>query len=139
MAVMLHKYKYGDRTPGDRPTAILIGYWEGERAPGWPSASDFVDEHWDDVERDAIAKYLEHGLHVPWSYGGPSECRFCGAMNGSAELTDGVYIWPEGLVHYVREHSVRLPVSVIRHIAARSRMRPTDVDDAWWKAANLDS
>jgi hypothetical protein len=28
---------------------------------------------------------------------------------GSQDLTDGVWVWPEGLAHYVSAHSVRLP------------------------------
>jgi hypothetical protein len=32
------------------------------------------------------------------------------------ERTDGFFLWPEGLAHYVRDHSVRLPDEVISHI-----------------------
>ena len=40
-------------------------------------------------------------------------CRFCGAANGSAELTDGEhFVWPEGLAHYVSDHDVCLPDAV---------------------------
>ena len=38
---------------------------------------------------------------------------------GSRDLTDGVWVWPEGLAHYVRDHGVVLPTSFIEH-AARS-------------------
>jgi len=94
--------------------------WRAWRArsdyvPEWPIVTDFVDERWDEAERDRVACYLDDG-YVPWSDAGWSVCRFCGAWHGSSELTDGIYLWPEGLVHYVREHGVRLPVSVIRHI-----------------------
>ena len=29
------------------------------------------------------------------------------------EFTDGIWRWPEGLVHYVEEHGVRLPESFV--------------------------
>src|SRR5215467_13293381 len=32
----------------------LIGYWEGGEAPGWPRVTGFVDEHWDQNERDLV-------------------------------------------------------------------------------------
>jgi hypothetical protein len=28
---------------------------------------------------------------------------------GDSDLTDGIWVWPEGLEHYVRHHHVRLP------------------------------
>jgi hypothetical protein len=124
---------------------ILIGYWKADPAgavadedvadeAGWPVAADFVDERWDEAERDRVAFYLGQGL-VPWAQMGVSPCRLCGAANGSAERTDGAYLWPEGLAHYLRDHGVRPPVSVIRHIIGRqaSMQRPPDEDQDWWK------
>jgi hypothetical protein len=130
----------GDDTTGGNQPVTLIGYWKGEHEPGWPSVTDFVDEHWDEAERDLVAMYLEHGFAVPWYEAGWSNCRFCGAMNGAAERTDYVYLWPEGLVHYVREHGVRLPASVVRHMVNRSRL-PCEEDVAydWWKTATLNT
>ena len=121
------------------PPVTLIGYWEGDTEPGWPRVTDFVDEHWDEAERRLVVSYLEQG-RIPWAQAGISRCRLCGKANGSAERTDGVYIWPEGLAHYVREHGVRPPVSVIRHIIGRQAgMHPERVAEDWWRTATLDS
>ena len=131
---------------------ILIGYWKREPAgdrigmwedepvgdladeAGWPVVTDFVDEEWVDAERVRVASYLDQGL-VPWVQMGISPCRFCGAANGSAERTDGAYLWPEGFAHYLRDHGVRPPVSVIRHIISRqASMQPApNKDQEWWK------
>ena len=55
-----------------------------------------------------------------------SWCRFgCSLANGSAELTDGVFIWPEGLAHYVAEHSVALPDDFRQHAAKNHYEVPT--------------
>lgn len=47
---------------------------------------------------------------------GCSKCRICGKDNGSAEFTDLVYLWTEGLSHYVKDHDVKLPLEFLNHI-----------------------
>ena len=51
------------------------------------------------------------------SGGGGSESRGAESSNlmGCTTLTDGKYVWPEGLAHYVSEHAVRLPEDFVRH------------------------
>src|SRR5262249_21234053 len=121
-----------------RVAIALIGYWRSTREPDWPDPQDFVDDSWDPEERDLVARYLESGASPPWMQCGPSWCRICssdpleridqdrmnqaervrssGDFNGTGEWTDGVYLWPEGLSYYVREHAVHLPVVIIEHI-----------------------
>jgi hypothetical protein len=94
---------------------------------------ELVDTAWDDAERYVVASYLETG-RVPWIQMGYSMSRFCGRENDCAELTDGTYLWPEGLSHYVREHSVRLPAQVVDHILeCEAQLTPDRVDRDWWK------
>jgi hypothetical protein len=76
-------------------------------------------------DRRVVASYLERGRLVN-QYRGLSQCRFCGQSNGSAELTDGLYCWPEGLAHYVNEHEVRLPDEFTAHVHAHVHL----LDDA---------
>jgi hypothetical protein len=99
----------------------LIGYWRSALEPGWPDPRDFVDATWDESEREAVATYLRRGGFEPWAQCGVSWCRFCGADNGSSERSDGVYLWPEGLAHYIRRHNVRLPATVIEHLLCALR------------------
>jgi hypothetical protein len=96
----------------------LIGFWRDGIEGDWPDPHDFVDAAWDARARDLVAGYLEQGF-IRWVAAGFSECRLCGRANGSAEFTDGVYLWPEGLAHYVRDHSVRLPDEVVAYITHR--------------------
>jgi hypothetical protein len=115
----------------------LIGYWREERDDRWPDPRDLVDETWDERENSLVAAYLEEGFR-PWAFAGYSHCRFCGKANGCAEVTDGVYLWPEGLAHYVREHSVRLPDDVLDHIKQRqNELSSLDVDREWWPRVGL--
>ena len=116
---------------------LLLGYWSStnpaqlhpgltdkqhadskrvrDEARRWPDANDFVDHDWAQGERQMVADYLERGTLVN-QYRGHSSCRFCKRRNGSAELTDGVFCWPEGLAHYVWDHNVRLPGRFVAHV-----------------------
>lgn len=111
-----------------RDPEIAIGYW---RAVGRTYGSepeipfdpqDFVDPAWDPAERDLVIRYLEQGK-IKHQWRGISPCRVCGCSNGSQCLTDGVYVWPQGLAHYVRAHNVRPPVAFVDHVKARSDAR----------------
>ena len=58
-----------------------------------------------------ILSYVASG-HVIASYMGYSVCRCCGLANtdlGDSDLTDGTWVWPEGLSHYLRVHRLPLP------------------------------
>lgn len=157
---------------------ILIGYWrevlpeagylemsaqrvadfERLRQQGlrWPDAFKFVDGSGDKETRRRTTRLLEVGALVN-QYRGISRCRFCETDNGSAEMTDGTYCWPEGLAHYVREHDVRLPEEFQLHVeaaAGATRGLPTPMfdefgmrDRTWpglefadqlWRSASLD-
>lgn len=71
----------------------------------------------DDVTRATIADYLNNGRKVE-TYLGSSYCRFgCKDVDmGSADLSDGIFVWPEGLSHYVLVHHVMLPSEFLKHI-----------------------
>ncbi len=55
-------------------------------------------------------------------------------IGGFEEFTDGVFQWPEGLAHYVLEHSVRLPAEVVQHAIATADAGSAvgRVDAVWW-------
>jgi hypothetical protein len=124
-----------EAAPGARGAElVLIGYWASPEQPGWPDPARLVDESWDSDERESVACYLRWGLlYRGWC--GPSRCRLCGERNGSVDLTDGVYVWPEGLFHYVAAHSVRLPREFVDHARAHEgRFYDVAVTEAWWRS-----
>ncbi|MDD9940869.1 MAG: hypothetical protein OXU20_07535 [Myxococcales bacterium] len=127
-------YFPGDSEPDlDTQSLRLIGYWRSDDEPEWPDPKDFVDQEWDERERDIVVSHLQDGRAV-WAQCGLSPCRFCGKPNGSAELSDGVYIWPEGLAHYLVEHGVRLPQEFVDHVNAQcDALEQTRVDSTWWR------
>jgi hypothetical protein len=117
-----------------RPELILIGYWAGERAAGWPSPRDFVDESWDSDTRDQVVDYLQRGFVVR-AYMGYSPCRMCGRNNGDLELSDGTFVWPDGLVHYVVDHAVRPPQKFVTHVLSEIASYETaGREESWWRA-----
>ena len=86
----------------------LIGYWKYRLRDGYPFPQELTVEYSGGLG-DALAAYLESGAFFE-AYRGTSWCRFgCPRPNGSREFTDGKWVWPEGLAHYVRRHSVALP------------------------------
>lgn len=97
----------------------LIGYWKSNfehhrHALVYPNPKDFIDETWDENTRQKVIDYLDNGV-LHHGTRGFSTCRICGCPNGTSELTDGVFIWPDGLSHYLKEHQVRLPSYFVEH------------------------
>lgn len=117
-----------------------IGYWKACLSDDYPFPQELRAEYTPGLA-DTLATYLESGKFFT-SYLGTSWCRFgCPGDNGSAEFTDGVWAWPEGLVHYVRDHPVALPPDFIRDAtsvksaASAFRWPPALVqraDDSYW-------
>ena len=98
-----------------------IGFWRdpgiGDHRYRHPLA--FVDSEWDLSERRLVAQHLRSGKRAA-DWMGHSWCRFhCGvddAQMGASDLSDGLWLWPEGLAHYVLEHAVRLPEEFLQHV-----------------------
>lgn len=112
---------------------ILIGYWASERDDSWPDVTSFIDHSWDPDERFDVVHHLRRGM-LARAWMGLSTCRICGELNGSLDLTDGTYLWPEGLAHYVAEHGVRLPARFVEHARQlRASFEDADVERTWWK------
>lgn len=111
----------------------LIGYWASPTDDTWPDPRALVDPAWDGDERESVAIYLRYGL-IASAWMGFSTCRFCEVRVGNLELTDGEYVWPEGLAHYVTEHQVRLPAEFIAHVhEMERRLESAVVDPTWWR------
>lgn len=125
----------------------LIGYWKSnytrpkdhpnttwvDDVPEYPTAQSLVDPHWCVEERQKCAVYLNAGLTYEL-YRGYSYCRFdCHKDSeehlGDRDFTDGVWVWPEGLGHYVEIHSVRLPDEFLTHVARNNFRMPESFDE----------
>lgn len=100
---------------------IKVGFWKDTKAlfdlSGYPDPRDLVDHDSTEEKREQIARYIDAGERVN-AWLGSSYCRFgcTGVDMGSTDLSDGTYLWPQGLSHYIRVHHVRLPKHFTRHI-----------------------
>ncbi|NUP14198.1 MAG: hypothetical protein HOW73_49825 [Polyangiaceae bacterium] len=124
----------------------LIGYWRSASEQHWPEPGAFVDPTWNAGIRERIIAHLTSGAVLRVA-GGASWCRFrCAEFGayglGSAELTDGEYVWPSGLAHYVAQHQVRLPDKFVAAITRRHGQAPIgqsfdaddfEIDFEWWR------
>lgn len=102
------------------PRLEVLGWWFHERAPDeWPLPQRLV-RRWNANDRSLVLRYLRAG-RVLVRYGATSRCRFaCGVRDvGRRDLTDGTFVWPDGLAHYVQRHAVRLPPHFVAHVRAR--------------------
>jgi len=108
---------------------VAIGYWQSEGEPDLPQPHQFVGPALPEDLRRKLSVYLSSGVEF-MAFMGHSHCRFgCGIPNrsmGCRDLTDGTWVWPEGLVHYLDVHGVVLPARFVEH-AARSAWQIRDV------------
>ena len=130
--------------PNSEHFPIAIGYWRDDDQSSLPNPFDFVNTNVPLDLRNAIAKYLDNGKRfIPFL--GYSWCRFkCGIEDhemGASCFTDGVYVWPEGLSHYIRIHDVWLPDVFVNHVLENPNkdcelvdLSKLDLHDySWWK------
>jgi hypothetical protein len=120
------------------PALKAVGYWWSHPNDGFPENGRFPDPRrlvcpdWCAEEREQMAAYLRAGrTYAQWR--GVSYCRFkCGVSDsmGSRCLTDGEWVWPEGLAHYIERHKVRLPDEVAASMRRNDWKPPQDSDQA---------
>ncbi|MFC8454590.1 hypothetical protein [Kitasatospora sp. NPDC057223] len=111
----------------------MLGFWGTPDDRTLPNPAALVDAAWDETERQWLPDYQDHA-QVAGSWMGASSCRFCARVNGSRDLTDGYYPWPEGPGHYVLAHGVRLPAEFFDHIEQRLQtLEELARDGTWWR------
>jgi hypothetical protein len=112
-----------------------VGYWRANddwdtwnASKHLPDPRWLVQRNWRRRERKQIVEYLRTG-HTYAAYAGYSYCRFWLCLTrppwmGTRDFTDGEWVWPEGLAHYVERHSVRLPDEFVETMRSNSWRSP---------------
>jgi len=112
------------------PSIRAIGYWQNDYENWFPKPQSLVGKTYPLSLRDAICRYLDSG-EMFRVYMGYSSCRFsCGISDfqmGTCDLSDGQWMWPEGLSHYIRIHDVLLPEEFIQSMADAGWQCPPNV------------
>lgn len=85
---------------------IKIGFWRGKYSdfdypmPVVNSARSNQNELINRIQRLEATLTPEYQL-------GFSPCRICDCRNGSGEYMSGGFLWPDGYLHYLKEHNVK--------------------------------
>jgi hypothetical protein len=117
-------------------TLILIGYWYSKDKDDahYPDPKNLIDEAFYKANwriKNQLSGHLFNG--VPCNhYRGYSGCRICGERLGTFERTDGIYVWPDKLEHYIEVHNVRLPEQFINHVMSKNPWVLYKTDDSFW-------
>lgn len=103
-----------------------IGFWHSDDESLFIHPKNCIGNFSSDEERQKLINYLEHG-HYLIDYMGYSYCRLCSIETqemGASEQTDGIWVWPEGLKHYVEKHSVLLTNEFMEHAKSNNWQVP---------------
>ena len=104
---------------------LAVALLTGKVPDRLPDPRDCVDTHWRDtamgrVEFASVLAHLRSGRTHEAFYG-YSWCRICHRNdNGTKDLTDGTYVWPEGYAHYIEAHGVKPPQDFIEHVMSKA-------------------
>lgn len=80
----------------------FIGFWKGHG--NWPMPVKNSAKFDQTKIINKIKEIQKIGRVI--NYRGHSGCRLCGKMNGSKEYAIDHYVWPEGYLHYLKDHNV---------------------------------
>ncbi|KAF0756301.1 hypothetical protein AaE_004691 [Aphanomyces astaci] len=122
-----------------------IGFWRkynDDDGDVRPHPQSLQDKAWYDRRADMAAKviwYVRHAGFVESYEMGYSFCRIDSSCSskalGACTMTDGMYCWPEGYVHYLEQHHVVPPADfvehVLQHVAAAVARPPTPFLVMW--------
>jgi hypothetical protein len=90
--------------------------WEGHDYEELPFLTSAVDPLWEPEDKDRLVSYLEQSPIVVTS-SPSSRCLLCPSeVPTLCYQSDGAWLWPKSLAHYVREHSIVLPERFVQHI-----------------------
>lgn len=106
---------------------LEIGFWrrfedesvDPEDFRPWPTPYNKTYNETDQTDdKELIIEYLGLGYIESYEFG-YATCRLCGYHcdeMGCCSLSDGIYVWPEGLKHYISQHQIILNDTFIQHI-----------------------
>ena len=100
-----------------------FGFWGSQS-----EAMAFTDQSWQPRDKLQIVQYLKRSPVVVSASAGFAGCLFCDAeFTKGTFQSDGVWLWPDDLAHYVECHSLALPNSLVEHILNAHYVAPQEV------------
>ena len=102
--------------------------WEGHDYEELPIIEDAISLSWNPVDKDKIISYLSRSPIVISSMT-TSNCLLCTEEVPSlCYHSDGLWLWPDSLAHYVRCHNVALPERFAQVIRERGYIPPQEAE-----------
>ena len=94
-----------------------------------PLLEDFIDLSWIPNYKSKIIEYLKNSDGYAIMIPDTRKCELCDEqLEVAAYNTDGVWLWPSFLYHYVESHNIRLPEYFENHIIKMNFLPPQKVD-----------
>src|SRR5262245_14684169 len=102
-----------------------VGFWYSKEEPDLPHPGEYIDWTWDRDEKDKVIRYLQESYVLTRFYCDYPWCRLYCDFDvipeiGYREYTDGTWLYPEGLLHYVLRHMVKPPSDFLEHVRRRN-------------------
>lgn len=117
-----------------------LGYWkeQGSAYSEDPSIEGFIDVGWNPSDKNQIIEYLRSAELVAATSGMAFPCVICRQRIASTVCvrTDGEFYWLDVLAHYVEQHHLRLPESMLKHMR-ELQFTPPKIPDASGVVARL--
>lgn len=89
-----------------------IGYWNSANEEEYIWPQEITSKEIPPYKNNLVG-YIKQGVPcIEWR--GWSTCRICKEHLGTYCLTDGIWIWPEKLDHYIEKHNIILPDEFIQ-------------------------
>lgn len=105
---------YGIWADGDEPASEL------------PTLESTIDPSWNPPDKERLVSYLTQSPIVV-AGGAIIACRLCPRnVPMTTFQSDGVWLWPMDLSHYVLYHSVTLPDRLVQHVRNRNYAPPKE-------------
>ena len=105
-------------------TLFELGFWYTYDKPNGMDPKFITNYSWDSILKLKVSHYLRNAYDMGADCG-YSWCRITGKSGvefGCSDYTDGIFIWPEGLVKYLDQYNIELPEYFIKKVIERNFM-----------------
>jgi hypothetical protein len=110
-----------------------FGFWgDEEQAMSRPfSLSEHVDETWAPNDLKRLIHYIRSAPVAVVAQAPEAKCGLCDQMiHLSCYRSDGEWLWPDPLAHWVEKHSFVLPDALVDHIRSKKYVPPESLSTA---------
>ncbi len=116
-----------------------FGFWSGggQGEAHLPRLEVWIAPDWQPTDKAGLLRYIEQSPVVVAASTPQTPCLICDKrLSSSSFQSDGVWLWPQDLIHYLNAHQVRLPEALVEHIRAKNHRPPEavtiDIDRLSW-------